>query len=288
MTVTLEQRSCLNCGKPLAGRFCSHCGQRAIPPYPTVREFIGDAWHEFSGYDGRFARTLRALFRRPGWLTREVLEGRRARYISPLRLYLTASVIYFLVAAAAPNLQTRDETTGASRIIYVGLRTPADQAIMTPEDRAEVDQFIAGRPAFVRPAIEFIINEPAAFRARLLETMPKAMFALVPIVAGILAVFYRGRRYSQHLVFALHVHAVAFFALAAAQLPNFTGSIPLAVAVGVPLVLFVPVYVVRALRRVYGSGWTLTLLKAAGIWVAYLLIFVTAVSGAIAWAAIVR
>lgn len=286
--MAVEQQSCLNCGNPLAGRFCSQCGQRAIPPYPTVREFLGDAWQEFSGYDGRFARTLRALFRKPGSLTREVLEGRRARYISPLRLYLTASLVYFLVAAAAPNLQMSDESTGASRNIKVGLWTPADQAVMTPQERVEVDRFIADSPAWVRPSLEFIINEPAAFRARLFETMPKAMFVLVPIVAGILAVFYRGRRYSQHLVFALHVHAVAFFALAAAQLPNFTGSIPIALALGLPLVLFVPVYVVRALRRVYGSGWTATLLKAAGIWIAYLLVFVTAVSGAIAWAAFVR
>ena len=52
---------CLNCGASLRGAFCSECGQRAIAPYPTVREMLGDAWQELSGYDGRFARTFRTL-----------------------------------------------------------------------------------------------------------------------------------------------------------------------------------------------------------------------------------
>src|SRR2546423_11537437 len=75
------------------------------PPYPDVRELVVDAVSEFSGWDGRLASTLRALLQRPGMLTHEFLEGRRARYISPLRLYLTASLVYFLIAAAAPDVR---------------------------------------------------------------------------------------------------------------------------------------------------------------------------------------
>ena len=77
--------ACLNCGEPLSGPFCSKCGQRAIPAYPTLRELAGDAWQELSGYDGRVVRTFRSLMRRPGALTLEVLEGHRARYVSPVR-----------------------------------------------------------------------------------------------------------------------------------------------------------------------------------------------------------
>jgi hypothetical protein len=95
--------ACLNCGAALTGPFCAECGQRDIPPYPNVRELAVDAVAEFSGWDGRLASTLRALIERPGLLTHEFLEGRRVRYVSPLRLYLSASLVYFLVAAAAPN-----------------------------------------------------------------------------------------------------------------------------------------------------------------------------------------
>ena len=49
--------SCQNCGTPLTGRFCSSCGQRAIPPRPTIRELAGDAWNELVGWDGKLLRT---------------------------------------------------------------------------------------------------------------------------------------------------------------------------------------------------------------------------------------
>ena len=95
--------ACLNCGTPLVGPFCAECGQRDVPPYPSVRELAVDAFWELSGWDGRFASTVRAPVARPGKLTREFLEGRRARYISPLRLYLMCSLVYCVLAAAVPN-----------------------------------------------------------------------------------------------------------------------------------------------------------------------------------------
>src|SRR5512134_2916793 len=94
--------TCQNCGTPLTGRYCSRCGQRAIPPRPTIRELAGDAWNELVGWDGKLVRTLRMLVRHPGELTRAAIEGRRARYISPVRLYLICSVVYFLAVAAVP------------------------------------------------------------------------------------------------------------------------------------------------------------------------------------------
>src|SRR4051812_14377233 len=95
------QVQCLNCKAPLAGAFCSSCGQRAVPPDPTLRELAGDAFVEMSGWDGKFAETFRLLLRKPGEITRQWIEGRRVSFIAPVRLYLTASVVYFVVSAAA-------------------------------------------------------------------------------------------------------------------------------------------------------------------------------------------
>ncbi len=112
--------ACLNCGAPLAGAFCAACGQRDVPPYPSVRELAAEAISEFSGWDGRLASSVRALILRPGLLTHEFLEGRRARYISPLRLYLTASLIYFVLAAAAPNVKLE-----SGRSLFLGVQVGA-------------------------------------------------------------------------------------------------------------------------------------------------------------------
>ena len=69
---------CLTCGDTLTGRFCAACGQRAVPPHPTIRELAGDAWDELTGYDGRIASTFRGLLS-PGLLTKRYIEGQRAR-----------------------------------------------------------------------------------------------------------------------------------------------------------------------------------------------------------------
>ena len=56
--------TCLNCGATLGGPFCGACGQRDIPPYPSVRELVVDAFWELSGWDGRFVSTVRVMTRR--------------------------------------------------------------------------------------------------------------------------------------------------------------------------------------------------------------------------------
>src|SRR6476659_9407004 len=94
---------CLNCGEPVSLRYCPACGQAAIDPNPTVGEFVHEAASEFLHWDGKLAATFRLLFTKPGELTREYLAGRRARYLSPLRLYLTCSVLFFALKALAPE-----------------------------------------------------------------------------------------------------------------------------------------------------------------------------------------
>jgi hypothetical protein len=95
--------SCLDCGTPLAGPFCSECGQQARDPDPTFRELVGEAWDAFASVDGRVLASIRLLLLRPGALTDEYLRGRRTRYLAPLRLYLLCSVAYFLASSVVPD-----------------------------------------------------------------------------------------------------------------------------------------------------------------------------------------
>jgi hypothetical protein len=153
---------CLNCGEPLSGRFCSSCGQRAVPAYPTLRELVGDAWQELSGYDGRVARTFRHLLWRPGALTLEVLEGHRARYVSPVRVYLVASVLYFLIAAVSPNVIDAPRPKAASSGDFnIDLRDPEKAvAQLTPEERAEILARIERAPWWMRPVLRSTVLDP--------------------------------------------------------------------------------------------------------------------------------
>jgi len=112
------------------------------------------------------------------------------------------------------------------------------------------------------------------------SNMPKAMFVLLPLFAFLLKLLYarRERYYGEHLVFALHTHAFAFFAFAALALflsvtgeaESYEGWARAAVgAVVLGLVLSVPVYILVALKRVYGQGWVKTVLKWGVLMSAY-------------------
>jgi hypothetical protein len=99
-----QRSACLNCGTQLTDTFCPHCGQRAGDAHLSVRDLLHELAAEHFGLDTKVARTLVALVRHPGRLTLEFLAGRRARYLPPLRLYVSLSVLYFLFASLSNGL----------------------------------------------------------------------------------------------------------------------------------------------------------------------------------------
>ena len=262
--------ACLNCGAELTGAFCSACGQRVIPAYPTVREMAGDAWQELSGYDGRFARTFRLLLRHPGALTLEVLEGRRARYISPVRLYLVASVVYFLIAVASPNLTPPPSSQVPGTTVKIDLSGgDAGLASLTPEQREQMLKALDRAPWWAAPLIRPAVTSPREFRARFLTNFPRVLFALVPVFAGIVALFYRRRRFLVPLVFSLHLHTAVFVVFSLTELSNFPRSTVFAGLCGLVAFVFIVAYSLLAFRRVFGESWRWTLAKSAGIAILY-------------------
>ncbi len=99
----VESADCLNCGTPLRGQYCGICGQRARNRLISLWELISDAFGDLFELDSRLWQTLIPLLRRPGRLTRDYLEGRRARYMPPFRSYLVLSLIFFVVAFFDPR-----------------------------------------------------------------------------------------------------------------------------------------------------------------------------------------
>ena len=94
---------CLNCGTTLGGQYCGNCGQRATSRLISVWELLRDAFGDLLELDSRLWRTLIPLVTRPGQLTRDYLEGRRARFMPPFRMYLVLSILFFLVAFFDPR-----------------------------------------------------------------------------------------------------------------------------------------------------------------------------------------
>jgi hypothetical protein len=90
--------ACQNCGAPLLGEHCYACGQ---PVKGLVRHFtsiVGDFLDSVLNIDARVFRTVWPLFAKPGFLSLEYFEGRRVRFVSPVRLFVFLSIVTFFVA----------------------------------------------------------------------------------------------------------------------------------------------------------------------------------------------
>jgi len=139
-----EQRltHCENCGAPLTGEFCAQCGQHAIDYRRSILRVLWDAADSFLNWDTKFLKTLVMLLTRPWELTNDFNAGKRARYVHPLRLYLIASIIFFLLARAI-NLNSPDsvELTAQDRAeLATDLsKLTGPDSPLTPEQREKIE-----------------------------------------------------------------------------------------------------------------------------------------------------
>jgi Protein of unknown function (DUF3667) len=90
-------KTCLNCGAEITGRYCSVCGQENIEPKQSVWHLIHHFLSDITHFDGKFFITVKDLFAKPGFLSREYINGRRVSYLDPIRMYIFTSAVFFLI-----------------------------------------------------------------------------------------------------------------------------------------------------------------------------------------------
>jgi len=266
---------CLNCGEPVSQRYCPACGQGVIDPNPTLGEFVHEAAGEFLHWDGKLAETFRLLCTKPGALTREYLAGRRARYLSPLRLYLTCSVIFFALKALAPDppIVVR---AGKSQVGMVTIQEDTVGATLQAIDkmsksRSSTDR-VAGR------VLGNALRHGDQTAASLRQSIPNVVFVLVPIFAGLAALVFRRcrMRYPQHLAFALHTHAFLFLALIPTLAPRVIHNVAVDALAVVLSFGSIAVYSVLAIRRVYGGSLSGAIVRSGALAAIYFAVFTVA------------
>lgn len=98
-----EQARCRNCGAPLGGAYCATCGQPAHL-HRSLLSLVHDILHGVFHFEGKIWRTLPELMFHPGRLTRRYIDGERAKFVSPMALYLfTVFLIFAVFAFAGPH-----------------------------------------------------------------------------------------------------------------------------------------------------------------------------------------
>jgi hypothetical protein len=92
-----REKNCLNCNAEVQGRFCQVCGQENVETKETVWHLISHFFQDITHFDGKFFSTLKYLMIRPGFLSLEYMNGRRASYVNPIRMYIFTSAFFFLI-----------------------------------------------------------------------------------------------------------------------------------------------------------------------------------------------
>ena len=251
---------CTNCGAQLQGPFCQSCGQKAASPHLGFHEVLHEVTHEFVHLDGKIFQTLKVLITKPGQLTLDLVGGRRMRYVGPLRLYLTASLLFFLLLTVLPG--------GRESVLNVTVSNQPSSG-WTVRMGPVRDE----RQASVSPEVERLRQEVGE---RIIHNLPRVVFALVPVTALLTFAFYRRRQpyYVAHLYYSVHMHSFVFLAGAANVLLSRAGTFGalLALANGA----WVGTYHFLALRRFFGEPWGRTLWKGSTIAVLYLVLLIAA------------
>ena len=331
------------CGTRLRGQYCGSCGQRSRSRLISIWQLLKEAFGDLLELDSRLWKTIIPLLVRPGQLTRDYLEGRRARYMPPFRTYLVLSLIFFVVAFFDPHkdlsfffeaeppptpeeIAAIEEKKKASAEKKQAERDAAVEKLRALEAEGKIDPKVLEEleddqgglsinfggddddDAFFGDCSKASISGDEDFpewlqkrftddRVReicernnrrgidnfqdaIVDKIPIALIVLLPLMALVLKILYPlSRRYFvEHLLFFVHFHAFFFLILTLQVLFNsLMSSLAFASDAGTLVIVaasfYIPVYLYKAMRRVYGQGHLITIFK-------YLILLITYLTGA--------
>jgi Protein of unknown function (DUF3667) len=283
-----HEKNCLNCGARLTGPFCARCGQKSHV-HRSVRGFLQDFLVGLFNFEGKFWHTLPMLVWHPGEMTRRYIAGERARFISPVALYLFTVFAMFAVlnftGTLAPGKggnfqnglktdiaenQTAIAKLEASRKIAVSAgKDVADidrRIAKRKEDIVETQNLLAGKPVvkadaddnqslpdWLEPFIDNVRENPEVASMKVQDAASKYSWLLIPLsVPFMWLLFPFRRRYNtyDHTVFVT-------YSLSFMMLLVVTGSLLLAAGFSTiaSLLFFVPPFhMYRQLKEAYQLG----------------------------------
>lgn len=233
------------------------CGQPDKSLDPTLHDLLHEFLHEFVHLDGKIVSTLKLLLFYPGRLSIEFLEGKRARQIGPVRLYLTTSLIFFLLAAHS----------GAKSKVQVMDKKDIDE--IHQELKSEGEQHTTRK--HWKDRIFHAADHPDEFEHAFLSNISRVMFLIVPLFALGLRIAYHNRKYHYpgFVYFSLHYHSFLFLALSLYLLAGFTKWSFLEMLIDWTVTIAVPLYLFLAQRRVFGGSKRKTVLRMACLAMVY-------------------
>jgi len=288
-----EQVKCPNCYSKLLSndKFCSECGQENrnlhISFWDLIKDFLGNNFN----FDTKLLITFRHLMFNPGFLAREFSIGKRSTYVSPIRLYLFVSFVYFLLLGSdigdggdstsrndilklqnngvvvTPGTAEHDSITQTSFIYNADPNNPEE--IDSLLNRMELEQTTFNRH-WIRQVVRITNpNDQKQLLKEMFSNISIAMFFLMPVFAFFLWLFAKRPRpyFLDSVILSLHIHTFTFLIGTLLVLINLFVYDDIATLI---TLIGIFVYTVFSLKRVYG----ITYMRSIGRTVASSLIYV--------------
>ncbi len=293
ITAAAVMGQCTNCETQLPEphpKFCHACGQETNIKPPTVGEFMQQFSGTYFATEGALWRTFKLLLAQPGELTAQYLNGRRKRFVLPLRLFLSITLVMLLTMQLVGALQLSAlEDPELSKALS---EQPTQVTLELGVVRAGLHDgvfYCEGMPPWLCQRVQAKLGASTAqlllqvqrVNDRLASHAGLVMLVLLPgFAAGLAALFrYRGFSYTEHLVFALHLHSF-WFLTATVMIVGLTWVDELAWL----SLLVIPGYAALAFRRVYGGPRLRLAVRATLLTLchAVLVLFIVALSALVA------
>jgi len=191
-----QSPTCLSCGAPLHGRYCSHCGEKVIDKqeYQLI-QFLRHVFHAFTNFDANFVKSFVLIVRKPGFLTKEYVIGRRKPYLKPVQMFLIANFIYFFLQPyTGVNGFNTPLNTQMNRLTYSTLVKKIVNNRLSQDDRS-IEEYSKK------------FNEKSEIYAKSL------IFVMIPIFAFLMYLlnFQAKRYFVEHLIFSIHFFVFYLF-----------------------------------------------------------------------------
>lgn len=287
----VSEAACSACGAELKGRWCHVCGHdnAAQPPRRrTLRVLFDDVADNVFSYTGQLAPTLRDLIIAPGKLISAQADLDRDSYLSPIKLYLTATAVLFLVLGwtGVSLFQLQVERTGGPVRVAVEA-APDGQTLriegfriderflyretdVTPDPEA-VAALARAETTATDPVVRMLLafyrqnaSDPAQANAAANAWLPQALWLLMPLHALLaLPGKRRGTLIYDVLVFSVAAHAWMVLLLLAGAAWNAAGMAA-ATGVGGLTAAIAPcvVWSATAMRGFFGLSWVAAAVQA--------------------------
>ena len=293
----------------MTGKYCAQCGQPGIDYHRSFGTLLADAADAFLNLDERFLKTFGLVLFKPWRLTNDFLAGRRQRYVHPLRIYLLASVMFFLLikslekfkpehgaividgspkhSEAAPSPTASPTASSAASPTASPIRADDKEGLnfrfsdddVTDHPKSAFEAWLKNR---VKEKIGPSGDRGEIFLKALIDNIGPMVLCCIPLFALVLKILYifKRRYYIEHLVFALHTHAFVFLStmiiIGIGLLLNWKVPGALTPVVCTFLSFAVLTNLLVAIRRVYKQNWFATLFKFALGSVIYICVLVIA------------